>query len=283
MRGPARLSPKRVKYIYVSRLCYLLIFVAGIFGMLRYIFIIYLSVISHECSHLLACFKLGVKTESISFFPYGANVKLNSVVPPCKQIIISISGPFCSFVLYILGKLMSKFFASEFTTYFTTINLTLFVFNMLPCIPLDGGEIIRSIISLKSGIINSYKIMTYISFVFELIFLISGFVLCVTTGGNITLIIISAIILTNILKCRNSVIHITGKILTQGIKSDKKIKLIVKHKNENMYTVIKNISFGYTLIIAIYDGERYIGFVTQKDVLDNINFCQTFGECVEKL
>lgn len=283
MRGPRNLSPKRVRYIYVSRLCHLLIFVSGIFGFFWYILIIYLSVISHECFHLFACFKLGIKADSVSFFPYGANIKINSVVPPLKQIIISLSGPFCSLMLYAAGKLLSVFFACGYITYFTSINLTLFIFNMLPCMPLDGGEIVRSIISLKKGIINSYKIMTYISCVFELIFLISGFALCLTTGGNITLIIISAIILSDILKSRNSVLYVTGKILTEGIQSGKKIKLIVKHKNDNMYTVIKNISFGYTIIIAVYCDERYIGFVTQKDLIANINFCQTFGECVEKL
>ena len=82
---------------------------------------------------------------------------------------------------------------------------------------------------------------------------------------------------------RNTVIYTTGKILTNGIKSDKKIKLIVKHKNESMHKIIKNISFGYTIVIAVYDGERYIGFVTQKQLLYYIKFYQTFGQCVENI
>lgn len=283
MCGPGNLSTQRVRYIYVSRFCYLLIFVSGILGMMSYIMIVYMSVVAHECAHLVACFKLKIKTEGISFFPYGANLKISNIVPPAKQILISVSGPLCSLVFFLAGKILSRFIINEYILFFTSVNFTLFMFNMLPCIPLDGGEILRSLIGLFAGIITSYRLVTYISCFFEMIFLILGIFILVNTGENITLIVISAIILTNILKMRNTVIYTTGKILTNSIKSDKKIKLIVKHKNESMHKIIKHISFGYTIVIAVYDGERYIGFITQKQLLYYIKFYQTFGECVENI
>ena len=282
MSGSNELPYEKVKYIYVSRLCHLLIFIGGILGLLSHILIVYVSVVCHECAHLLMCKKLGVKTKRISFYPYGAHLEISSLVCPKKQLLISVSGPLCSLLLFALAKLIYLIFKNPYISYFSMINFTLFMFNMLPSIPLDGGEILRSVLSLRFGILNSFRIITYVSYFFETVFLFAGFFICINSGGNITLIVISAIILKSILKYKNTVIMTTGKILTEKIESDRKIKLIVKHKNENLYKVIKDISFGYTLIIAVYDGERYMGFVTQNHILNCVNFVQTFGECVEK-
>ncbi len=283
MRRPRKLPAKKLKhqYIKVSRFCHLLIFVSVVSGLTPYVLIVYASVLAHECAHLAMCCRLKVKTYGISVLPYGAELKTQSLVCPQKQILISLAGPFCSFLLFALGKGAFLFCSSSYVSFFANANLTLFLFNMLPCTPLDGGEILRSFISRRCGIIYSYKIITYISYFFETIFLIGGCLLCAYSGGNITLIIVALIIITSIIKTKTTVIHLTGKILTECVESNKKIKLITRHKWDCLSTAIKHISFNYTLVVAVDDGEKYCGFVTQSQILNGLKIHQTFGECVE--
>ena len=283
MPRPGKLPAKKLKhqYIKVSRFCHLLIFIATVSGMLSYVLIVYASVLAHECAHLMMCRALKIKTDSISVFPYGAELKITSVVCPKKQILISAAGPMCSLFLFILGKAVFLMFDNRYIDFFVNANFTLFLFNMLPCTPLDGGEILRSFISCKCGIIYSYKIITYISYLFETVFLIGGCLLCAYSGGNITLIIVAMIIINSIIKSKATVIYLTGKILTGGVESEKKIKLITKHKGDLLSSAVKCISFNYTLIVAVSDGEKYCGFVTQTQILKQLKNHQTFGECVE--
>ncbi len=283
MRRPRRVPSKKLKhqYIKVSRFCHLLIFVSVVSGLTPYVLIVYASVLAHECAHLAMCCKLKVKTHGISIFPYGAELKTQTPICPKKQMLISLAGPFCSFILFAAGKFTSMLFDNAFVIFFTNTNLTLLLFNMLPCTPLDGGEILRSFISCRQGIVYSYKIITYISYFFETVFLLGGCILCAYSSGNITLIIVAMIIITSIIKTKNTVIYITGKILTGCVKSGKKLKLITMHKSDHLSTAIKHISFCYTLIVAVYDGQRYLGFLTQSQILDGLKIHQTFGECVE--
>lgn len=283
MSKSRKLFAKKLKhqYIKVSRFCHLLIFISVVSGLTPYVLIVYASVLAHECAHLLMCCKLRVKTYGISVYPYGAELKIKTLICPKKQILISSAGPFCSFVLFVLGKCVNVFLGNMYVSFFANANLTLLLFNMLPCTPLDGGEILRSIISNRFGIVYSYKIITYISYFFETIFLISGCLLCAYSGGNMTLIIVAMIIITSIIKTKNTIVYTTGKILTNSVNSSKKIKLITKGKSDRLASCVKYISFGYTLIVAVFDGEKYCGFVTQSQILEKLKNHQTFGECVE--
>ncbi len=284
MSRPGAVPSKKLKYRYikVSRFCHLLIFVSVVANVLPFALILYASVLAHECAHLAMCKIQKVKTYGIRILPYGAELQTDCIICPKKQIAISLAGPFCSFVMYVAAKAFLLISDNTYVEFFSNTNLMLFMINMLPCVPLDGGQLLRSYISINHGIIISYKAITYISYFFEIVFAAAGIILCAYTGENISLIIIALIIINNIIKIKTSVIYLTGRILTGCIPGGKKLKLITKHKSQPISSAIKHIGFDYSVVIAVDDGEKYIGFITQKQLLDYIKIHQTFGECVEK-
>ena len=285
MSGPKAVPAEKIntRYIKVSRYCHLLIFVSVVANVLPFALVLYASVIFHECSHLAVCKILDVKTSGIHILPYGAKLKTKLPVCPKKQIAISLAGPLFSLVVFGIAKCFGLISDNTYITFTANTNLMLFALNIIPSVPLDGGEILRSLLSMRYGIINSYKIITYISYAMEFVFVILGIMLCAYTGGNISLIIIALIILNSIIKIKNTIIYVTGSILTGCIPCGKKIKLITKHKNQHLTSAIKHIGFDYTVVIAVDDGEKYIGFIWQSKLLEQIKIPQTFGECVEKL
>lgn len=92
-----------------------------------------IAVLVHEVCHLLAVFLCGGKVREISV-DMGGVVMQSSALPESKRIICSLAGPLGGFLPVLLGR------------YFPRLALCswlLSVYNLLPILPLDGGQILK--------------------------------------------------------------------------------------------------------------------------------------------
>jgi stage IV sporulation protein FB len=254
------------EYIKMSRLCVLLIFIATIIGKTGEVLIVYACVLMHECAHLAVCKKLKVPTLYMAITPYGMELKLKRLATPKEQIKISLAGPILNLFLFLGGYIfLIKGVRHHLLSFFTSANFILMIFNLLPCSPLDGGEIFKSLMSKKHGILNSYKILYKISRIFGAIFFISGAIFFYHRL-NITLLIIALLVYQSIKKQRNSSIYATKEILTGKIRSKDKIKCVRFFPETRLCEVISYISFDYTLY-AVFEKNGLTFSLAQKDIL----------------
>src|SRR6188474_547565 len=129
---------------------------------------VFFCVILHEFGHALAARKFGVKTFDIMMTPIGGIARLERM-PEGKgqEFWVAIAGPMVNFV--IVGLIWCGFFLVEgirlplFSSalwsvenqppsYFIILLLAngyLGVFNLIPAFPMDGGRMLRSLLSLK--------------------------------------------------------------------------------------------------------------------------------------
>ena len=134
----------------------------------------------HECTHLLLAILLGLKSDSISISPYGFcinlktkcedyNIKIKrSNILSIKKIIIYAAGPMANLLITILALICYKIglyeiFGNIKIDLVIYSNILLFLFNLLPIYPLDGGRIIKEILHINFGIEKSYVITNIIS------------------------------------------------------------------------------------------------------------------------
>lgn len=118
----------------------------------------FIFVILHEYGHSLMAKYLGVPTGKITIYPIGglAEIDLNAVhYSPGKEFLITASGPAVNLLLMLLALPFKDIDAFALMIY--SINYMLFVFNMIPCYPMDGGRIVRSLLSL---VINNHILAT---------------------------------------------------------------------------------------------------------------------------
>ncbi len=116
------------------------------------------SVLMHELGHSLVARSQGIKVNSITLFLFGgvASISQESKTPG-QAFQVAIAGPLVSLLLFIL--LSGLFFAIPGETTplkvmagsLASINLILALFNLLPGLPLDGGQILKAAVWKATG------------------------------------------------------------------------------------------------------------------------------------
>lgn len=108
----------------------------------------FVFIILHEIGHIISGILLGLKINklelniagiSLEFKNYGKERKINNII-------IDLAGP----VINLLSAIIGLWIQSEIIIY---VNAMLFIINMLPIYPLDGGRILKNILLYK----NTYK------------------------------------------------------------------------------------------------------------------------------
>lgn len=123
----------------------------------------------HECGHLISGLILKFKPEKINIMPMGVsisfkipiddyNIKIkNANLLSIKKIIIALSGPIINIIIAII-LIFFDFNLDEIKRLnIIYANIIICIFNLLPIYPLDGGRILKQIIKIKYGVINSIK------------------------------------------------------------------------------------------------------------------------------
>lgn len=137
---------------------------------------LFLIVLTHEFGHQLACRQVGGKTHDIVLWPLGGVAYVSPPQRPGAQLWSIVAGPLVNVLLVpILAALWSASFhlgwpssnpdAYELTHQIWRINLAILIFNLMPVYPLDGGQILRSLLWFPFGRANSLLIAAIIGIV----------------------------------------------------------------------------------------------------------------------
>ena len=237
------------KTVHLSRYTVVLIFLATLTGHLGQVSVIYISVLLHEMAHLYMCKKQKIPTAYMAIYPYGMELRLKKLTNAKEQIAISIAGPMVNFLLFFFGIILMRLgVQNRYISFFVSGNLVLGVFNLLPCSPLDGSEILRSIISSKKGIIYSYTAINRVSSAVSFILLICAFLMAFY-GENISLMIVLVIIRQGMAAKKGEQLLAAKKVLVGEIVSKKRYKVFWAKQGQSAATYIKRISFDYTIIV----------------------------------
>ena len=129
----------------------------------------------HELAHMIVGLILGFKLLQIEIMPFGfcinflpkkedLNIKIRKAnLVELKYIYIAIVGPILNLTIAAIFSYISLQSNSEFALLITYLNILLFIFNLIPIYPLDGGRIIESILKINKGISKTEKQMEIIT------------------------------------------------------------------------------------------------------------------------
>jgi Zn-dependent protease len=135
--------------------------------------LLFLIVLLHEFGHALACRQVGGVANRIVLWPLGGVAFVNPPLRPGATLWSIVAGPMVNVVLLValtgIGMLSRSFGwahtdVDRLLRAAWYINLVLLVFNMLPIYPLDGGQILRSLLWFVLGRVRSLMVATIFGF-----------------------------------------------------------------------------------------------------------------------
>jgi Zn-dependent protease len=125
-------------------------------------------VLLHEFGHALACRQTGGVADRIVLWPLGGIAFVNPPRRPGAMLWSIAAGPLVNVILLPLLSIALVIFrvgpeseSSDFAIFVFHLwymNLGLLIFNILPVYPLDGGQILRSLLWFPFGEIRSLQI-----------------------------------------------------------------------------------------------------------------------------
>lgn len=131
---------------------------------------IFAIVLMHEFGHALACRSVGGRADTIMLWPLGGVAYVNPPMRPGAVLWSIFAGPLVNIVLlpvtigamYWSGTNMPHSNLHQYLTSLAYINGALLIFNMMPVYPLDGGQILQSILWFFMGYARSLRIVSVI-------------------------------------------------------------------------------------------------------------------------
>jgi len=160
-----------------------------VFGLL--IMSLFLCVILHEFGHAFSARYYGVGTRDITLSPIGGVARLNQMPEkPIQEFMVALAGPMVNLVIAVflilglwafapyvkprMNNSMVEMIASptNFLPLLLAMNLAMALFNLLPAFPMDGGRMLRSLLSMKTGRVKATKIASIVGRIMAVGFLI---------------------------------------------------------------------------------------------------------------
>jgi Zn-dependent protease len=168
--------------------------------------LLFSSVLAHELGHSFVAIKQGIKVDSITLFIFGGLASLEKESEtPAAAFWVAIAGPAVSLVLF--GALTALGFGGHLTgplaamtAVLAAINLSLGLFNLIPGLPLDGGNILKAIVWKVTGSpYKGIKIASIVGQAFGWIAIASGLIPLLVSGSfaNIWNLLIGSFLLQN--------------------------------------------------------------------------------------
>jgi Zn-dependent protease len=125
-------------------------------------------VLLHELGHALMARRFGIQTEDITLYPIGGVARLRRMPrAPGAELLITLAGPAVNFaiaaalaglsLLWVVPAGSGEFVA-DFLEEMCLINLGLGLFNLVPAFPMDGGRILRALLSGWLGRVRATQI-----------------------------------------------------------------------------------------------------------------------------
>ncbi|HEY7426398.1 MAG TPA: site-2 protease family protein [Gemmataceae bacterium] len=173
--------------------------------LLAYVTALFGCVVLHELGHALTARVFGIGTESITLYPIGGVARLERMSEkPSEEIYIALAGPAVNLVIAALlaplALLTAAFvdglgdaplqpaihlaaLAGQFAALLCIGNLGLMLFNLLPCFPMDGGRVLRALLTFIFGRLRATEIAARVG-LFMAFFIAAAAVIVPVASGN---------------------------------------------------------------------------------------------------
>lgn len=268
------------KNLYIQPLVGVVLVAGFITQHLREVMVLYAVVMIHEMCHLAAAYYLKVEIDGIKVMPFGVTLKIknNYISKPEHEIMIACAGPLSNVLMILIAYIIKVYYLwnTDDITFFIFANFVIGAANILPALPLDGGRILKAVLTLHWGFIKAFNFTIKLTKVICVLSLIVGIYVLYATGLNASILMISLFLIFNIVNEKNNnnlavmkeIIYCKEKLLQAGISNAKNLVVISDIPAQKL---LKNFSYNYFYLITVIDSKmNIIGTLTEAQVINGL-------------
>jgi Zn-dependent protease len=241
-----------------------------------FVLCIFVTVVMHELGHALAAKNYGIQTRDITLLPIGGLARLDKMPEkPIEELVVAFAGPLVNILLALItgffitfpenaealaAQLSSGVNASNFFLHFFIVNIVLAVFNLIPAFPMDGGRVLRALLSFQFKRHVATKIAARIGQFIAMGFILIGFY------SNPFLIFIGLFV---IVSAQMETQHAASKFILKGFKV-RDVLMKQYHRidaNEPIKTAITLLLDSQSKIFMITENNEPVGTLNRDQII----------------
>lgn len=281
--------------IKINLLLFPVLLISIFFGYYQQLLIMFLLVVVHEMTHCKVAEYYDISIQEIELFPFGGVVKTVDDIgaEPYKEIIIALAGPASNLFLFSTGYFLMLYFPlkNDVMEIFLISNIVMGGFNLIPILPLDGGRVLRALISYFCGMKQATLLTIIIGKGLSICLLLFGIFMTVTSFENIYIILLAIFLYGSLHRERKMVFFLyfkdvlrkKSKLHEKGIMNSRYLTVL---ETVDLNKVFQEFSSGkYHFISVISKEGKIMGTLTETEILEalgNAGNHLTIGELISR-
>src|SRR5262249_33201390 len=144
---------------------------AAAWSSLAFMVLLFACVLAHEFGHIFTARAFGVATPDVTLLPIGGVARLERIPEkPSEELLVALAGPAGQGVIAVVRGAGAGAHVSpsdlaavesakvSMVDRLAAVNLFLALFNMIPAFPMDGGRVLRALLSIRLGHVRATEV-----------------------------------------------------------------------------------------------------------------------------
>jgi len=153
-----------------------------------FVVLIFVCVLAHEFGHVLAARRYGIRTRDVMLWPFGGVASLERMPEkPAQELVVALAGPAVNVVIaavlfFVIGAQFDmghlervEDVERSLVGRLAAVNVALVVFNLIPAFPMDGGRVLRALLSMRLGPLRATQVAARVGQALALVMALAGF------------------------------------------------------------------------------------------------------------
>ena len=142
-----------------------------------------LPVLIHELGHLLLITTLGLRLRGIRAAMDGFTLAYTGEIGATGQVLIAAAGPVAGFLYAWVASALGNRLEWDWLCLSAGVSLLLSIFNLLPALPLDGGQMIKPVLDHMLGEEGTERLLRAFSLSIAVLLTAGGLLLVLQKKG----------------------------------------------------------------------------------------------------
>ncbi len=259
-----------------------------------FILLLFVCVVLHELGHALTAKRFKINTKGITLLPIGGVASLEKMPEkPGQELLVALAGPavnvLIALVLLLLApwqeyinmdaenleQLLTSPSVSTLLFYLLVANIMLVAFNMIPAFPMDGGRVLRALLSYGMERTKATQIAASLGQLMAVVFFVMGLLY------NPFLVLIALFIFIGAYG-ENKMVKQSSLVAGHLVREATLTNITILNPATTLSEIIDILIAGTEKDFIVMDGDEIKGLLFHRVILQNAkNTDLTAGELMQ--